>query len=685
MNKKGSKGFTLVELLVTIALMLSLLGIAIVSFIKTGNNKKEESYKLVEEQILAAGEQYFQDNEYLFAGLSENAEGYITVGKLVSEDYLNKVTDPRTGKALSYCTVVKVVRKDGVLKVDSVIENTDSNKNNEEACKSDNSVRTKDADGPDVTMTIKGTLGNNGWYKEKPVELKTEIKEDGNGNIISVQKCESETCTAINLSESYTDIYKNNNEITVKYIATNIYGKTGEASVNFKVDSTPPNINGHSISGDEKFTSLSNWTNSQTAKVTTNITDNFNLSKVEKYINGKSTDTNFPINNIGKSEVDYAIFLKNYKTDGKRKIRYVAYDEAGNEKVGEFNLNIDRTGPVCNKITVTGANNNKTHNGWYNNSTGAPTATFTATDSYSGIENGKDKATVTAKTKGENTVLTSKFYDKAGNERTCKKTVKYDTGTPAKPSVRLLKWKDNNKKPISDNHEERTEGEYNSPNWTNKKVYTMPTRKIDDDTSESKFDKYYFTTTGKTKEETDKAGNYRNIEANGTSTIVWKACNEAGNCNSSNKITFKIDWEKPITYAINKDRTLDVVGTNCTDNTKAFSYVSGSGNTWEFRKHAEGGLVYSDCVDNISGVKEEYVMWDLDDTDSSLKGTNVNTGGDYVLLDTYKTRANAFKFTGSSNDKTVHYKKYCTDNAGNKSDVLKIELITHAQNHSNCK
>ena len=54
---RNKKGFTLVELLVTIALMLSILAIAIVSFIGISNKKKQESYDLVKEQIITAAEQ----------------------------------------------------------------------------------------------------------------------------------------------------------------------------------------------------------------------------------------------------------------------------------------------------------------------------------------------------------------------------------------------------------------------------------------------------------------------------------------------------------------------------------------------------------------------------------------------------------------------------------------------------
>ena len=96
---KKKNGFTLVELLVVIALMLSILGIAIVSFVNISNKKKEESWKEVVNQIETAAKDYFSSNEYLFEGLpNNNGTAQISLGKLVNEDYLNVVSDPRSEK-----------------------------------------------------------------------------------------------------------------------------------------------------------------------------------------------------------------------------------------------------------------------------------------------------------------------------------------------------------------------------------------------------------------------------------------------------------------------------------------------------------------------------------------------------------------------------------------------------------
>lgn len=117
MKIKKRNGFTLVELLVTIALMLTILGIAIVSVVNVNNNKKQEAWNLVKEQIETAAEDYFAANEYLFEGLTDdqNSNAQISVGTLVKEDYLNKVTNPVTGEEISSCSIVNVKKEGGAL------------------------------------------------------------------------------------------------------------------------------------------------------------------------------------------------------------------------------------------------------------------------------------------------------------------------------------------------------------------------------------------------------------------------------------------------------------------------------------------------------------------------------------------------------------------------------------------
>ena len=131
MDKKRNNeyGFTLVELLVAIAIILSITVLAIVNIAGVSNRKKEEAWVSVKEEIETAATDYFKYNEYLFEGLGDNGTGTISVGKLVGSDYLNKVTDPRTGQSVSYCTKVNVTKIGRNVKVNSVIESNDSSIN----------------------------------------------------------------------------------------------------------------------------------------------------------------------------------------------------------------------------------------------------------------------------------------------------------------------------------------------------------------------------------------------------------------------------------------------------------------------------------------------------------------------------------------------------------------------------
>ncbi len=129
---KQKNGFTLVELIVVIALMISILVIAIVSFTNISNSKKSESWSYVKQEIETAAEEYLTTNEYLFEGLDDDdeIEGKISLGKLVSLGYLSSVTDPRTGEALSSCTVVNITKTNGVLtaSLDETTINDDEDK-----------------------------------------------------------------------------------------------------------------------------------------------------------------------------------------------------------------------------------------------------------------------------------------------------------------------------------------------------------------------------------------------------------------------------------------------------------------------------------------------------------------------------------------------------------------------------
>ena len=112
--KKNSRGFTLVELLVVIAIMGSILVLAIGNLNKISSNKKQESLKKIEDQVIVAAKQYFEANEYLFetlkGDLNGNSVSRICLNKLVQDDYINILTDPTTNKKLDKDDYIEVAR-----------------------------------------------------------------------------------------------------------------------------------------------------------------------------------------------------------------------------------------------------------------------------------------------------------------------------------------------------------------------------------------------------------------------------------------------------------------------------------------------------------------------------------------------------------------------------------------------
>lgn len=162
---KKQDGFTLVELLVTIALMLTVLGIAIVSIIKISDTKKEESYRLVKDQIITAAEQYFSTNSYYFENLTADNIIKVSLGRLVDDDYLNVTSNPITGRALNKCSYVKVSKKSDKINYEYIENADDIDENGNCAINSFIDVEPVIIFGSFDINPI-GTKGDENWYKK---------------------------------------------------------------------------------------------------------------------------------------------------------------------------------------------------------------------------------------------------------------------------------------------------------------------------------------------------------------------------------------------------------------------------------------------------------------------------------------------------------------------------------------
>ena len=279
---KKKNGFTLIELLVVIALMLSILGIAIVSLTGISDKKKKEAWKEVINQIETAATEYFTANEYLFEGLKDKGTATISVKKLVNEDYLNLVTDPRSGKTISECSLVKVSREN-----DKFNSNFDEKSidNDENICDGISILITSDTgrikekednkEDPDGKSKYEGALTSvckaldeseidasdaNGYcYKREFTVVPENLENKKKGVITSIKYCNGVGSVPCNpqtdsKAKDITENYKNfegynpgddntvENAITVVDIYNNSGALTKLISNTYKIDHEKPSV-----------------------------------------------------------------------------------------------------------------------------------------------------------------------------------------------------------------------------------------------------------------------------------------------------------------------------------------------------------------------------------------------------------------------------------------------------------
>ena len=373
---KNKKGFTLVELLVVITLVISILSISIVSSVKISERKKEEAYNEVVKEIETAASQYFNSREYLFEGIEGETYGEITLQKLVNEDYLNKVTDPRTGKSINLCNYVKIKRtSDGIIKAS--YERKD---NDRKSCPDSNKSIIYQYGGPKIELDISGTLGKNNWYVSE-VMVTAKADEQKNGKITKFTKLINNTQTNLKTDELKDTSSFNNETAIVVYEVSNEYGKIARAETQVNVDTIAPTISAGS--------SNENWTNKIQNYWFYDETDNLsgidydsivgyanrmgltdNEAEQQKYKWNKDKENYFEGHNSNENMMlSLNSGTKNKLSDeGSRRIRYKICDKAGNCAFSnEVKIRYDKTAP---KITANSSSENWTNNEqtfWYSN------------------------------------------------------------------------------------------------------------------------------------------------------------------------------------------------------------------------------------------------------------------------------------------------------------------------------
>ena len=395
MRKKN--GFTLVELLVVIVLVISILSISIISSVKISERKKQEAYNEVIKEIETAASQYFSSKEYLFEGIEGDSYGEITLQKLVNEDYLNKVTDPRTSKSMNLCNYVEIKRtSDGIIKSSYKDEN-----NNRKSCPDSNKSIVYQYGGPKIELDVSGTLGKNNWYISK-VNVTAKVDDQGNGKIAKFTKRVNDSTDNLEIDKLQDTNSYDNVKANIMYEVLNEYGKIARAETQVNVDTEKPSIvaktsseewsnksqkywfqdESDSLSGID-YSSLVVYANREGLSDSEINKDDYKWNG-EKYNNSEHNSDNGDMKISKESKVQNTII-----SEGSRKIRYQICDYAGNCTLSnEAIAKIDKTPPkiVAKTSNDTWSNQKQTY--WFESeSDGLSGINYDSLVAYANISN----------------------------------------------------------------------------------------------------------------------------------------------------------------------------------------------------------------------------------------------------------------------------------------------------------
>ena len=332
---ENKKGFTLVELLVVIALIAGITALA-VSGIKTiNNNQKEIQWESVKKEILTAGKQYFSSNKYLLEKLDKNDYVYVSVGVLVKENYLKKIIDPRTKEIVSNCNLVTVDTSNNY----EFIENTKAvskgiikNKNQCDIDKPvvkysevDSKKTKKEDEQKDSCPTYEYYITEEESYEDECCYSRIGSSRIECGSTFLGIFERAEKCTKTRKVEKKVDPYDSNKwygqDVIVKYNLNNekvedkiertgfITPVAGCPTLSFKIDKTNPVATLSRTNGDIKFNLSGSDNDSGIVAYAFTTHTSSNDVTWENYSNSKSLNLTRDV--AGKSSsLNYYLYLK---------------------------------------------------------------------------------------------------------------------------------------------------------------------------------------------------------------------------------------------------------------------------------------------------------------------------------------------------------------------------------------
>ena len=572
--KKKRKGFSLVEMLVTIVIIGFLFTLGYFSISAILNRADDNYYSSQENMIVLAGREYFADyRSELPKEVSETSS--VTLETLIKEGYIDPVKD-RNDKACDYAGSSVTAQK---------ITNSEYQYYVTLICSEDDYETSKDSAEPVITFSP------NSKSSTEAITVKLEVKDnvgvasyryviekDGDVYIDTDYQAYTE---AVNIELKEKGLY------TIRAYAIDTSGnigtaKSGKYSVYVGIDCAGVEFT--------SSTKVETWTNKDITvgiKVPAN-TYNFEVSKRKVGEEYSLIDSY-----VGQASPSYTI-----TDEGKTEIKVTVYDKNGNSCIAVSDAYyIDKTSPSCS-IGISGTVG---ENGWYKGKNAS--ITLNKSDKLGEItEYGlttSSTVTYNQKTSGSqgNTKGTTWYgyvKDAAGNTSKCSNTVKVDV---TKPSCSIS-----------------TSGASGSSGWYKSNVTLLLTR------SDNLSDISSFGLT------TSSAITYNrtSIATQGATTgTVWHGYvkDEAGNTNSCN-VTVKSDTSKPsvsltvsstsssyntknVNYSISASDSGSGVskycftaGSSCTPNTTT---KSGSNISVGFSKYDGSSKTLTACVSDKSG------------------------------------------------------------------------------------
>ncbi|MBQ3469208.1 MAG: prepilin-type N-terminal cleavage/methylation domain-containing protein [Bacilli bacterium] len=394
---KNKKGFTMVELLATLTIIVVLTTLAIIGVSGVRKRLENSYYRRVEKLVVSAGMEYYNDHKSsrpFRIGESRKVSLFTLVDEDYIEevkDYVKEVCDPNNSEAESDKSYV-VITKKGEKKYD--YQTYLNCPNYREGVPTENeNVAPNIGPGETTTATCSNMLSSsvpgNSWSKDnvtlsvvKPDDVeKYEIKKQSGSSWLAIGSITKDDNTTQTISEEGTGVYR-----VVAYMKNG--GTCTSDSVTVRIDKTKPTCG--------SAPSFSSWTNGDRSVVITCSDSRSGCTKPS--VSGTATAA------AGKTNTSASITIS---------------DKAGNTRSCPYNPKIDKTKPTCGTAP--------SFSSWTN---GNRSASIACSDSGSGCTKPTFSGTATAATGKTNTSASITISDKAGNTRSCPYNPKIDKTPP---------------------------------------------------------------------------------------------------------------------------------------------------------------------------------------------------------------------------------------------------------------